>query len=35
MFESAADVIAAEEGGRIEFNETGIVLNTPQIVWPD
>jgi len=35
VFESAADVIAAEEGGRVEFNETGIVLNTPQIVWPD
>ncbi len=34
-FESAADVIAAEEGGRVEFNETGIVLNTPQIIWPD
>ena len=34
-FESADDVIAAEEGGRVEFNETGIVLNTPQIVWPD
>jgi hypothetical protein len=34
-FQSAADVIAAEEGGRLEFNETGIVLNTPQIVWPD
>ena len=35
LFESAAEVITAEEGGRIEFNETGIVLNTPQIVWPD
>ena len=34
-FQSAADVIAAEEGGRIEFNETGIVVNTPQIIWPD
>jgi hypothetical protein len=34
-FESAADVIAANEGGRIEFNETGVVLNTPQIIWPD
>ena len=34
-FVSAADVIAAEEGGRIEFNETGVVLNTPQISWPD
>ena len=35
VFESANDVIAAEEGGRIEFNETGVVLNTPHIVWPD
>ena len=35
IFESAADVIAAEEGGRVEFNETGTVLNTPQIIWPD
>jgi len=34
-FESVADVIAAEEGGRVEFNETEIILNTPQIVWPD
>ena len=34
-FQSAADVIAAEEGGRIEFNETGVVLNAPQITWPD
>ena len=35
VFESASDVIAAEEGGRIEFDETGVVLNTPHIVWPD
>ena len=35
IFESADDVIAAEEGGRVEFNETGIILNTPQILWPD
>ncbi len=35
LFESVADVISAEESGRIEFNDTGIVLNTPQIVWPD
>ncbi|QUC64652.1 hypothetical protein NsoK4_09605 [Nitrosopumilus sp. K4] len=34
-FESVDDVIEAHESGRIEFNETGIVLNTPQIVWPD
>ena len=35
VFESAADVMAANKAGRIEFNETGVVLNTPQIVWPD
>lgn len=34
-FTSAADIIAAEEGGRIEFNETGVILNAPQISWPD
>ncbi|QLH03675.1 hypothetical protein C5F47_09055 [Nitrosopumilus cobalaminigenes] len=34
-FTSADDVIVAEEGGRIEFNETGIILNAPQISWPD
>lgn len=34
-FESAADIIEAEEDGRIKFNATGIVLNTPQIIWPD
>ncbi|MDH3341520.1 MAG: hypothetical protein OEL84_09615, partial [Nitrosopumilus sp.] len=33
--ESATDIINAQENGRIEFNETGIVLNTPQITWPD
>ena len=35
VFESVSDIIAAEEGGRIEFNETGIILNAPQILWPD
>lgn len=35
VLESAADIIAAEEGGRVEFEETGVILNTPQIVWPD
>ena len=34
-FQSATDVIEAKEAGRIEFNETGVVLNTPQIIWPD
>lgn len=35
LFESADDVIKAHDGGRVEFNESGIVLNTPQIIWPD
>ncbi len=35
IFESAGDVIAAKDGGRVEFHETQIVLNTPQITWPD
>jgi len=35
VFESSNDIITANENGRIEFNETGIVINTPQIVWPD
>ncbi|MCV0393357.1 MAG: hypothetical protein K5790_08745 [Nitrosopumilus sp.] len=35
VFSSAEEIIAAKEAGRVEFNETGIVLNTPQIVWPD
>ncbi|MCV0372877.1 MAG: hypothetical protein K5793_04900 [Nitrosarchaeum sp.] len=35
LLESIDDVINAHKGGRVEFNETGIVLNTPQIIWPD
>mgnify|MGYP006929329135 CR=1 FL=1 len=35
VFESVTDIINAHEKGRIEFNETGIVLNSPQIIWPD
>jgi len=35
VFESAADIITAEEAGRIKFHETKVVLNTPQIIWPD
>ena len=35
VFESADDIIAAEESGRISFDQTGVVLNTPQIIWPD
>ena len=33
-FETADDVVAAEEGGRITFEENGIVLNAPQVLWP-
>ena len=35
VLESASDVLEAEEGGRLEFNETGIIVNSPQIVWPE
>jgi hypothetical protein len=33
LFESANDVIAAEKSGRIKFNETNVIVNTPQIKW--
>ncbi len=35
IFDSAEDILEAKEGGRIEFKETGIVINTPQILWPE
>ena len=35
LIKSVDDIIAAEESGRVEFNETKIILNTPQIIWPD
>ncbi|MBA4463260.1 MAG: hypothetical protein H2B01_03625 [Nitrosopumilaceae archaeon] len=35
VFESAEEILEAHEGGRIEFNETDIVINTPQIIWPE
>ena len=31
---SEADAVAAEEGGRVSFEETGVVLNAPQVAWP-
>ena len=34
VLESVQDVLDAKERGRVEFNETGIIANTPQIVWP-
>ena len=35
VLESLEEVINAEKGGRVEFNEIGVVINTPQIMWPD
>ena len=35
IFESAEEIFEAKEGGRIEFNEKNIVINTPQIIWPE
>jgi len=34
ILESSEEILKAIEGERIEFKETGIVLNTPQIIWP-
>jgi hypothetical protein len=35
VLESSEEVINAEKGGRVEFNEIGVVINTPQIMWPN
>ena len=35
VFESVDDIIAAEESGRINLDRIGVVLNTPQVIWPD
>ena len=35
IFESVEEILEAEEGGRIEIKETDMVINTPQIIWPD
>ena len=35
IFQSALDVIDAEKSGRIKFNETNVIVNTPQIKWSD
>lgn len=34
LLKSSEEVIDAEKSGRVEFNETGIVINAPQIMWP-
>ena len=35
IFESAEEILEANEGGRIELKDTDIVINTPQIIWPE
>ena len=35
VLESSEDVINAEKDGRVEFTKTGVVINSPQIIWPD
>ncbi|MGD8299217.1 MAG: hypothetical protein PVG43_00300 [Nitrosopumilaceae archaeon] len=35
IFETSEEILKAYEGGRVEFNETGIVINAPQIIWPE
>ncbi|MCI4433185.1 MAG: hypothetical protein JHC41_06265 [Nitrosopumilus sp.] len=35
VFESSEEVINAEKSGRVEFNETGVIINAPQIMWPN
>ena len=34
VFKSAQEIIEAEEAGRIELDETGIVVNAPHVSWP-
>ncbi len=35
VFENEEEILEAKESERIQYHETGIVLNTPQIVWPE
>jgi hypothetical protein len=35
ILESSEEIINAKEDERVEFNKTGIVINSPQIIWPD
>ena len=34
LLKSSEEVMDAEKSGRVEFNETGVVINAPQIMWP-
>ena len=35
IFESIEEILEAVEGSRIEIKETDLVINTPQIIWPE
>ena len=35
VLHSVDEILQAEKNGRIELEQTDIILNTPQIVWPD
>ena len=35
ILESTKEVIEAEESGRITFNDLEVIVNSPQIKWPD
>ena len=35
VLESVESIIEAEEGGRIVLEKTDVVINMPQIIWPD
>ena len=35
VLSSATDIQAAADAGNVVLEETGVVLNTPHIVWPD
>ncbi len=35
VLDSVESITKAEEGGRIEVEKTEVVINAPQIVWPD
>ena len=35
IFESAEEILEAGDGGRIEIKETNLVINAPQIIWPE
>ena len=35
VFESEEEILHAEKAGRIEFVDTQVIVNAPQIMWPD